>query len=417
MTQSYGFNKQGAKRIVDAVRTVEANDPLYAGQLRRRRRSPGGPEQFIVARVTGVDATTPLLFSATEQYWNEADSKMIDLPRGRVWDGEDGNLPKARAVDGQPRGIDELVTLGHRYGDDGASVWYAVPEPRGWFYAKVTSSSSSSEDHTIVEIDANGDVLTDGREPTDAKAINGRQGVPVDTLVIAFDLGTTESGGDPVYRFMPWDGLTASPRDLINTGTTADTTTWDVRDQGSDTGAEFDPARSVLSVESLFLYDRGLKVDASGMVTLVDGERETFITADSEDSPKNGHITLKTISSGGRDGKDVLLNQPQALDSTVTFTLTAADEITIDGSSSASHTMTFDDSGRYRDGTQTIDYTIGVDLPTGSSFPSSTTVEVVTDVRVDASTFKIQKKTRNITVLAAGAESAWTDVHTGEECA
>lgn len=43
-------------------------------------------------------------------------------------------------------------------------------------------------------------------------------------------------------------------------------------------------------------------------------------------------------------------------------------------------------------------------------------VEVVTDVRVDTSTLKLQKKTIDITVLASGVESGWTDVHTGEEC-
>lgn len=43
-------------------------------------------------------------------------------------------------------------------------------------------------------------------------------------------------------------------------------------------------------------------------------------------------------------------------------------------------------------------------------------VEVVTDYRVDAATFKLQKKTRTVTVIAATSESAWTDVHTGEEC-
>ena len=57
-----------------------------------------------------------------------------------------------------------------------------------------------------------------------------------------------------------------------------------------------------------------------------------------------------------------------------------------------------------------------VTLPTGSSYPSSVEITVVTDVRVDVSTFKLQIKTRDISVLATSAESAWTDVHTGEEC-
>jgi hypothetical protein len=45
------------------------------------------------------------------------------------------------------------------------------------------------------------------------------------------------------------------------------------------------------------------------------------------------------------------------------------------------------------------------------------TQEVVTDYRVDTATNKLQKKTITLTVIAKGAESGWTDVHTGVECA
>jgi len=116
-----------------------------------------------------------------------------------------------------------------------------------------------------------------------------------------------------------------------------------------------------LSIPAMFMYDRELTVDSSGFVTKIGAERETFISGDTSDSPKDNHITLVSATSGGATGKDVKLNQPQALSSTVTFTLVAADDITIDGGSTASHTMTFDDSGRYRDGTQTVDFTVGLD--------------------------------------------------------
>ncbi|MEM9019934.1 MAG: hypothetical protein AAGC44_05165 [Planctomycetota bacterium] len=56
-------------------------------------------------------------------------------------------------------------------------------------------------------------------------------------------------------------------------------------------------------------------------------------------------------------------------------------------------------------------------LPSGPNYPNSVEVAVVTDVRVDESTLKVQKKTRTVRVLSAGVESGWTDVHTGEECA
>lgn len=48
---------------------------------------------------------------------------------------------------------------------------------------------------------------------------------------------------------------------------------------------------------------------------------------------------------------------------------------------------------------------------------TTTEITVVTDYRVDDATMKLQKKTRAVTVIAAAAESDWTDVHTGtDEC-
>lgn len=46
----------------------------------------------------------------------------------------------------------------------------------------------------------------------------------------------------------------------------------------------------------------------------------------------------------------------------------------------------------------------------------STTVTVVTDVQYDSTTHKLQKKTRTVTITAAGAESGWTDWHTAVAC-
>jgi hypothetical protein len=69
------------------------------------------------------------------------------------------------------------------------------------------------------------------------------------------------------------------------------------------------------------------------------------------------------------------------------------------------------------DGTDTVRLWVDPDdLPTGDGFPSATEVTVVTDVRVDSSTKKLQYKNRDVWVLAADAESGWTDFHTGVEC-
>ncbi|NBQ49122.1 MAG: hypothetical protein EBY40_00230 [Marivivens sp.] len=129
MTQPYSFTKDGARRIVDAVRTVEGNDPRYAGPKRRRRPTGSGPEAFIVARVTAIDTgSTPLTASAIEQFWSDEDGDMADLPSGRVWNGQDGNLPKLTLIDGQHRNVGDIVTVGVKYGADDAYIWFAQPE-------------------------------------------------------------------------------------------------------------------------------------------------------------------------------------------------------------------------------------------------------------------------------------------------
>jgi hypothetical protein len=52
--------------------------------------------------------------------------------------------------------------------------------------------------------------------------------------------------------------------------------------------------------------------------------------------------------------------------------------------------------------------------PTGSN--QVTTATVVTDVRYDSSSHKLQMKTRSLTILGSGSESEWTDIAQAEEC-
>lgn len=426
---THGFTKQGAKRIVDAVRTVEANDPLYAGPKQRRQRPGAGPEAFVVGRVTEVDSADPTLLSVQEQYWSEDDAAMIDLPAGRLWDGGDGNPAKVRAVDGQPRGIDDVVVLGFRHGDDGNGVWFVVPDNKGFFHAKVTASGSSDADHTLAELDANGDVLAGGRTPTDAEALNGRKGVPVDTKVIVFDLGPLTADGDPVYKFLIPDGLTDSPKQLLDVDLTADTTDWDIEVDGSavqyDTGRVFFDASAV----SLGHFWREFIVDASGMLTNVSGEERWLLVADTDDGSYDGALTMV---AEGVDGTKIKHNAAQAaVVDTLTFAGTS-NEITV--SCPQGTDADFDAGGHYNDLTKTI--TIGLangpgepggGLPSGCSADdilkwngtawvclTPTTTTVVTDWRYDTSTHKFQKKTQSITVLAKGAESGWTNTSDGQ---
>lgn len=253
-----------------------------------------------------------------------------------------------------PQGcIDRVYELREILAEDGTTNLIGVEiASKPWYFAKVTASSSIAPDMTLAEVDSAGTSITNGRTPTNAKAPNERAGVPVDTFGVAFELAPTTAGGDLGVVFVPWDGLRTSPKDLVNTGATADATTWNVENQGSFTGADFDPTRAALTIEALFFYDRILKIDSSGFVHDVEGEKETFIAGDAEDSPLNGHITLKTITSGGTNGKKALINQPQATDwsRSVTFYPGTGIELSTTSGGSAESSIAydcdFDNSGR-----------------------------------------------------------------------
>jgi hypothetical protein len=280
-----------------------------------------------------------------EQYWDEAESDMVDLPSGRLWDGETGNPDKVRAIDGQARGVDDLVTLGFRHGADGTGVWYVVPDNKGIFHAKVTASSSGSADHTIAELDANGDVLSGGRTPTDAQALNERKGVPVDTKLIVFDLGPTAADGDHVYKFIIPDGYSGTAKELLDVLHDADTDDWDVENQGGTLGVEYDVARVKMSDSRVTIANREMETDASGFLKTISAETVKDIRADPVDNVKDLHISMVLTAEAAPDPEFVTikLNQPQAQDSTVTFS--PGDGILINNGT-ADVVLSFDDSGR-----------------------------------------------------------------------
>lgn len=240
---------------------------------------------------------------------------------------------------------------------------------------KVTTSSSTSEEHTIQEVNASDeliDVNNGGRKTTNAKAHNGRKGVPVDTILMVEESDYVDGDGNVQCYFDIPDGLTANPKDLVNTTTTANTDDWDVETQGStEDGADFDPSRHALSIPAMFMYDRQLTVDSSGFVTKIGAERETFLSGDASDSPKDNHITLVTATSGGATGKDVKLNQAQATQDTITFQGTSG-QINVTSSANGADAE-FDNSGRYNDGTKTLTFSLDGDAgEPGGTLPTCT---------------------------------------------
>ncbi len=296
----------------------------------------------------------------------------------------------------------------------------------------VTSSSSTSEEHTIREVDFDGNQLSlggGGFETTNAKAYNGRKGVPVDTIVLVHEFrGETANTID--YRFSIPDGLTASPKDLVNTTTTADTDDWDVETQGStEEGADFDPSRHALSIPAMFMYDRELTVDSSGFVTKIGAERETFISGDNSSTPKDGHITLVTATSGGATGKDVKLNQAKVgVDKSVTLAGTSG-QIAVN-SPQGTPQWSYDDSGRFNAATQTITLSLengpgepGGGLPSGCSTDdilkfngtnwvclTPTTQTVLTGVSWNATTGQLEFTRETLTIIGKAGGVADTDI-------
>ena len=294
----HGFSKQGAKRVVNATRRVESNDDLYQ---RGRTRRPNGTRAsaFVIGRVTEVDGDDPLLLKVREQFWSDGDTDYIDLPNGRTWDDEDGNLPKVRAIDGQVRKIDDIIAIGMTRGADNTRVWYALPEQRGWFYGKITTSAGGA-DHTVTEVDANGDILAGGRAPTDAEAMNGRRGVPVDTYCIVYDLGPTAADGDPVYKFTPWDGLTTTPKDLTATGASADSSDFDIEVDSEP--VQYTAARvydDTASSGEFYFFNRTITTDASGMIVDVTGETRSTLPGNGYYETRANNVLVDQIPNNG----------------------------------------------------------------------------------------------------------------------
>ncbi len=360
------FTEAGARRIVAVVKDVESIDLRGGGAKRRAKGNGTGPHSFVIGRVTEVDSSDPLLVSVKEQYWADGEEgaagDFAEVVGGRVWDTASDTLPQVRCVDGQPRAVDALVTLGHKFGPDNASQWFVVPEKAGWFHAKITASSSGSEDHTFVEIDADDAELTGGRTATDAKAMNARKGVPVDTYTIVFDLGPTEVDGDPVYKFIVTDGLTDSPKDLTSTATTASATTWNVEEDSE--AVTYDASRTALAAETVYFFDRQFIADASGFTIDITAERASFITADSADSAKLSHITMVDFTNAGVDGKLIRLNQAQDDHNTLIFSPGTGIEL---NAGTADVEVEVDDSGRLLLANGGSDVTITISATGGGS--------------------------------------------------
>ena len=215
---------------------------------------------------------------------------------------------------------------------------------KGYWRGKVTSSSASSEDHTVEEVGPNDAIIAHadgGKKSEKAKALNGRKGVPSDTFVIVFEFTTSETDESPDCKFYIPDGLTDSPKDLTSTATTASATTWNV--EVDSEAVTYDASRTAQAAETVYFFDRQLIADASGYTIDITAERASFITADSADSAKLSHITMVDFTNAGVDGKLIRLNQAQDDHNTLIFSPGTGIEL---NAGTADVEVEVDDSGR-----------------------------------------------------------------------
>ena len=167
-----------------------------------------------------------------------------------------------------------------------------------WFPAKITASSSSSEDHTFVEVTAALADLTDGRTATNAKCLNGRKGVPVGTYVFCLEIQPDD--GDPEYYIQIPDGLTSTPKDLVASGASADTTDWDIEVDSQP--VNYQPFRlydDTGNSGNWYYFHRDMTTDASGMVTYVNVETRGTLPGDGYNELRKNNVLVDSVASSG----------------------------------------------------------------------------------------------------------------------
>lgn len=209
---------------------------------------------------------------------------------------------------------------------------------------KITSSSSTSEEHLIEEVTASDGIILGGRVTKTAKAHNGRKGVPEDTIVMVEESDYVDDDGNVQCFFDIPDGLTTNPADLTSTAATARTDDFDIEVQGGENGAEFDAARVYVANNDFSVFHSPVTVDSSGFVTTVDAEIQGQLVGDTVLATIEGHIQIGSYSGGPANSKKIMLGPPLADQNTLL--IAPGSGITINGSASAAAEVEFDGSGR-----------------------------------------------------------------------
>ena len=173
-------------------------------------------------------------------------------------------------------------------------------QPQTMFRAKITASSGASDNHSIEEIDGDDATVPNGRTSTSAKAMNGRRGIPVDTLVFVLAVEPETAGGDPRYWFTVGEGQKDTPKSLVGSGATADSTEWDVEDDSQS--VQYLPARifdDSAASGNFYFYQRQVTTDASGDSILVTAETRHTLPGDGYNETRHNDVQVDLIPNNG----------------------------------------------------------------------------------------------------------------------
>lgn len=212
-------------------------------------------------------------------------ARMIRNIRRNNWTTGDG-LKSTRTANGGIISLDRSVSI-----DTDLKTWRGI----------VTASGSSVEEHTVKEIDDTDTQITDGRESTIAKAFNKRKGVPINTIVQVHETEYIDSSTDEVVCFfnIP-DGLTASPKDLVASGATADSITYDIESDSEP--VEYQASRvfdDTATSGEWYFFDREIIADASGMITNVSAETRTTLPGNGYYETRQDNVLVDQIPNNG----------------------------------------------------------------------------------------------------------------------
>jgi hypothetical protein len=416
--------------MIDGVQPTEDHIARYVVLI-----EPAAAEAVALAATAGVVAARVHMHDEAHRY---ADVK-----------------PEAHVLQSAGSGSAEILYVEPGTGEKWAVV--RLGGQGGTIFARITGKGDSDGEHKgeeVVRESSGWTTPAGGRQWTGVEPnlpqlieVNGRVEIADGTIVEVRP--SFDADGDLVWLIEKdqgdQDGDEAELAEVSDDGISEPTTNtekWDRDDQGEKRGAVVNvltrvyfeiPDEEGCPLTTLNVFHRPATIDADGHVTLLDEEATPYeflipnnaVALDKLDVPgflvdklraqaldNNGEEWIYLEEKEGGDCGNILVighrdpwDQADAFDTVQSIACEPGVE---EGSKVLSVTgekLSFDAKGHNRlvhDATS-----VSMEL---------VTVTVVTDVRVDESSLKLQKKTRTVYVPCADAESDWIDVHTGEDC-